>query len=70
MDDDKWKEKFHEELELVRKEIDRYQNILHWRRIREAERKMLRLRTRYDYRSLRRELMLDKYLVSLRNKKK
>ena len=66
----KWTPEEKAKLEELRKEIDRYQNILHWQRIREAERKMLRLRTRYDYRSLRRELMLDKYLVSLRNKKK
>ena len=56
-------------LEVLRKSIDRYQQILYWQKIRRAEKKMLELRLRYDYRSYKRELMLDKYLVSLRPKK-
>ncbi len=31
-------------LEILRKDIDRYQNILRWQKIREAERKLLELR--------------------------
>ena len=54
------------DLELLRKEIQRYQNILQWQKIRQAEKKMLRLREKYDYRSYRRELLLDKFLVTLR----
>ena len=54
------------DLELLRKEIQRYQNILQWQKIRQAEKKMLRLREKYDYRSYRRELLLDKFLVALR----
>ena len=53
-------------LEILRKDIDRYQNILRWQKIREAERKLLELRMRYDYRALRRDILLDKYLVTLR----
>ena len=53
-------------LEILRKDIDRYQNILRWQKIREAERKLLELRMRYDYRALRRDMLLDKYLVTLR----
>ena len=49
-----------EDLELLRKEIDKYQNILQWQKIRRAEKKLLKLRERYDYRSYRRELLLDK----------
>ena len=56
-------------LEVLRKSIDRYQQILYWQKIRRAEKKLLELRLRYDYRSYKRELMLDKYLVSLRPKK-
>ena len=56
-------------LEVLRKSIDRYQQILYWQKIRSAEKKMLELRLRYDYRSYKREAMLDKYLVSLRPKK-
>ena len=56
-------------LDVLRKSIDRYQQILYWQKIRRAEKKMLELRLRYDYRSYKRELMLDKYLVSLRPKK-
>ena len=54
------------DLELLRKEIQRYQNILQWQKIRQAEKKMLRLREKFDYRSYRRELLLDKFLVTLR----
>ena len=46
-------------LEVLRKSIDRYQQILYWQKIRE-------LRLRYDYRSYRKEYFLDKYLVTLR----
>ncbi len=53
-------------LEILRKDIDRYLNLLRWQKIREAERKMLELRLRYDHRSTRREMLLDKYLVTLR----
>ena len=53
-------------LEILRKDIDRYQNILRWQMIREAERKLLELRIRYDYRALKRDILLDKYLVTLR----
>ena len=53
-------------LEILRKDIDRYLNLLRWQKIREAERKLLELRLRYDYRSTRREMLLDKYLVTLR----
>ena len=53
-------------LEILRKDIDRYLNLLHWQRIRHAEKKMLELRMRYDYRSTKQEMLLDKYLVTLR----
>ena len=53
-------------LDILRQSIDRYQNLLHWQKLRRAEKKLLELRLRYDYRSYRRELMLDKYLVTLR----
>ena len=53
-------------LEILRKDIDRYQNILRWQKIREAERKLLELRIRYDYRALKRDILLDKSLVTLR----
>ena len=52
-------------LEILRKDIDRYLNLLHWQRIRQAEKKMLELRMRYDYRSTKQEMLLDKYLVTL-----
>ena len=53
-------------LEILRKDIDRYLNLLHWQRILQAEKKMLELRMRYDYRSTKHEMLLDKYLVTLR----
>ena len=53
-------------LEILRKDIDRYLNLLHWQRIRQAEKKMLELRMRYDYRSTKQEMLLDKFLVTLR----
>ena len=53
-------------LEILRKDIERYQNLLRWQEIRKAEKKMLELRLRYDYRSMRREYLLDKFLVTLR----
>ena len=53
-------------LEILRKDIDRYLNLLHWQRIRQAAKKMLELRMRYDYRSTKQEMLLDKYLVTLR----
>ena len=53
-------------LEILRKDIDRYLNLLHWQRIRQAEKKMLELRMRCDYRSTKQEMLLDKYLVTLR----
>ena len=53
-------------LKILRKDIDRYLNLLHWQRIRQAEKKMLELRMRYDYRSTKQEMLLDKYLVTLR----
>ena len=56
-------------LNILRDSIDRYQNLLQWQKIRRAEKKMLELRLRYDYRSYRKEALLDKYLVSLRYKK-
>ena len=54
------------QLDILRQSIDRYQNLLQWQKLRRAEKKLLELRLRYDYRSYRRELMLDKYLVTLR----
>ena len=65
----KWTPEEKAKLEELRKEIDRYQNLLTWQRIRKAEKRLLDLRLRYDYRSYRRELLLDKYLVTLRPKK-
>ncbi len=53
-------------LEILRQSIDRYQQLLYWQKIRRAEKKMLELRLRYDYRSYKREYFLDKYLVTLR----
>ena len=53
-------------LDILRQSIDRYQNLLQWQKLRRAEKKLLERRLRYDYRSYRRERMLDKYLVTLR----
>ena len=53
-------------LEILRQSIDRYHQLLYWQKIRRAEKKMLELRLRYDYRSYKREYFLDKYLVTLR----
>ena len=36
------------DLQLLRDEIERYQNILQWQRIREAEKKMLRNRNKTE----------------------
>jgi hypothetical protein len=66
----KWTLEEKAKLQTLRDEIDRYQQILRWQKFRQAEKKLLELRLRYDYRSYRRELLLDKYLVSLRYKKK
>ena len=64
----KWTPEEQAKLQELRDEIEKYQNILRWQKIRQAEKKMLELRQKYDYRSLRRELLLDKYLVTLRYK--
>ena len=64
----KWTPEEQAKLQALRNEIEKYQNILRWQKIRQAEKKMLELRQKYDYRSLRRELLLDKYLVTLRYK--
>ena len=64
----KWTPEEQAKLQALRDEIENYQNILRWQKIRQAEKKMLELRQKYDYRSLRRELLLDKYLVTLRYK--
>ena len=53
-------------LEKLRNNIQRYQELLTWQKLRGAEKKMLELRLRYDYRSTRREMLMDKYLVTLR----
>ena len=66
----KWTPEEKAKLQTLRDEIDRYQQILRWQKFRQAEKKLLELRLRYDYRSYRQELLLDKYLVSLRYKKK
>ena len=66
----KWTPEEKAKLQALRDEIDRYEQILRWQKFRQAEKKLLELRLRYDYRSYRRELLLDKYLVSLRYKKK
>ena len=65
----KWTPEEKAKLQTLRDEIDRYQQILRWQKFRQAEKKLLELRLRYDYRSYRRELLLDKYLVTLRPKK-
>ena len=56
-------------LDILRDSTQRYENLLQWQKLRRAEKKMLQLRLKYDYRNYRRELMLDRYLVSLRPKK-
>jgi hypothetical protein len=66
----KWTPEEKAKLQALRDEIERYQNILQWQKIRQAEKQMLKLREKFDYRSYRRELLLDKYLVTLRYKKK
>ena len=66
----KWTPEEKAKLQTLRDEIERYQNILQWQKIRQAEKQMLKLREKFDYRSYRRELLLDKYLVTLRYKKK
>ena len=43
-------------LDILRQSIDRYQNLLQWQKLRRAEKKLLELRLRYDYRSYRRSL--------------
>lgn len=53
-------------LKKLRNNIQRYQELLTWQKLRRAEKKMLELRLRYDYRSTRREMLMDKYLVTLR----
>ena len=40
-------------LEKLRNNIQRYQELLTWQKLRRAEKKMLELRLRYDYRSTR-----------------
>jgi|TARA_R100001082_G_scaffold102470_1_gene72589 hypothetical protein len=64
----KWTPEEQAKLQALRDEIEKYQNILRWQKIQRAQKKMLELRQKYDYRSLRRELLLDKYLVTLRYK--
>ena len=64
----KWTPEEQANLQALRDEIEKYQNILRWQKIQRAQKKMLELRQKYDYRSLRRELLLDKYLVTLRYK--
>ena len=66
----KWTPEEKAKLQALRDEIERYHNILQWQKIRQAEKQMLKLREKFDYRSYRRELLLDKYLVTLRYKKK
>ena len=66
----KWSQEELDKLNALRDNIARYQNILQWQKLRRAERKLLELKLRYDYRSYRREYFLDKYLVTLRRKKK
>ena len=62
----KWTPEEKAKLQTLRDEIDRYQQILRWQKFRQAEKKLLELRLRYDYRSYKREYFLDKYLVTLR----
>ena len=64
----KWTPEEQAKLQALRDEIEKYQNILRWQKIQTAQKKMQELLQKYDYRSLRRELLLDKYLVTLRYK--
>jgi phage-related protein len=57
-------------LDMLRDSIQRYENLLAWQKVRRAEKKMLELRLRYDYRSWLREHLLDKFLVTLRPKRR
>mgnify|MGYP000340383051 FL=1 len=57
-------------LEMLRDSIQRYENLLAWQKLRRAEKKLLEIRLRYDYRSWRREYLLDKFLVTLRPKRR
>ena len=57
-------------LEMLRNSIQRYENLLAWQKLRRAEKKLLEIRLRYDYRSWRREYLLDKFLVTLRPKRR
>ena len=65
----KWSQEELDKLNALRDNMARYQNLLQWQKLRRAEKKLLKLKLRYDYRSYRREYFLDKYLVSLRYKK-
>ena len=65
----KWSQEKLDKLNALRDNMARYQNLLQWQKLRRAEKKLLKLKLRYDYRSYRREYFLDKYLVSLRYKK-
>ena len=62
----KWSQEELDKLNALRDNIHRYQNILQWQKLRRAEKKLLELKLRYDYRSYKREYFLDKYLVTLR----
>ena len=42
-------------LDILRDSIQRYENLLQWQKLRRAEKTMLNLRLKYDYRSYRRE---------------
>ena len=57
-------------LDMLRDSIQRYENLLAWQKVRRAEKKLLEIRLRYDYRSWRREYLLDKFLVTLRPKRR
>jgi|TARA_E500000318_G_scaffold111591_1_gene130752 phage-related protein len=57
-------------LDMLRDSIQRYENLLAWQKLRRAEKKLLEIRLRYDYRSWRREYLLDKFLVTLRPKRR
>ena len=56
-----------EELQKLKEEIQKEQHRLAWQRLEEAEKKMLEKKEwKNDLAEYRRELYLDKYLVSLR----